>query len=115
MRRGVGILALLVIVTIGGGLLTANLGISPPLMIQTEDPAASVFSATPNQALYFLLWVGFVIVNVVGAGLTIALLLYLANRGKKWADVTPVLAEREPQQEQLEENKQDALPETTAA
>lgn len=115
MKRGVGILALLVIVTIIGGLLTANLGFSVPTIIQSQDPAASAFNATPNQALYLALWIGFVLVNVVGAGLTIALVLWLADRGKKWAEVTPVLAEREPQVDQLEESKNDALPETSAA
>ena len=93
MKRGVAILAFLLIITIAGGVLTANVGFSIPTMQQTNDPAASFFEATPNQAVYLILMVGFIVVNVLGAGLTAAFLFWLGSREVKRAEATPSLAE----------------------
>lgn len=94
MKRGVAVLAFLLIITIAGGVLTANVGFEVPTMQQTNNPAASFFEATPNQAVYLILMVGFILFNVVGAGLTIALLFWLGNREIKRADAMPNVAER---------------------
>jgi hypothetical protein len=93
VKRGVAILAFLLIVTIAGGVLTANVGFTIPTMQQTNDPAASFFEATPNQAVYLVLMIGFILVNVLGAGLTMAFLFWLGNREVKRAAAMPYLAE----------------------
>ena len=102
MNRAVAVLALLVIITIGGGIITAGLGFNVPTIIQSTDPAASPFSATPSQALQFVLWILFVIVNVIGAGLTLAFILWLGSRELKVVEQMPNRAEND-----------EALPETT--
>ena len=48
--------------------------------MQTMNPNGNVLTATPNQAAAFIVVVGFIIVNVVGAGLTLALVFWLLNR-----------------------------------
>lgn len=94
MKRGVAILALLLIITIAGGVLTANVGFKIPTMQQTNNPAASFFEATPDQAVYLILMIGFILFNVIGAGLTAAFLFWLGSREVKQANAMPSLAER---------------------
>ena len=53
----------------------------------TQD--ASVFQATPEQANQFIIWVVFVLVNVIGAGLTLALLFWFGNREVKVVSQMP--------------------------
>lgn len=93
MKRGVLILAGLLIITIAGSVLTSGLGFSLPTVQQTNNPAASFFEATPDQSIYLLLMIGFILVNVVGAGLTVAFLFWLSNREVKRAKAMPSLAE----------------------
>ncbi len=120
MRRGVLILAGLVVIVIAGGVLTAGIGAQIPTIIQSTDPAASPFAATPEQANLFLFWIVFVIFNLVGAGLTIALIFWFLNWQVKSVNEMPNRAERLAQQEQqeaeaLEEGQQSgALPEATS-
>lgn len=108
MRRGLIFLAFLLIVMIAGAGLTSQIAPSVPTMIQTADPNGSVFEATPIQAGQFIFWVGFVLVNVVGAGLTIAGLLWLGNREVTKAKAMPTRAE-------LNAEEGDALPEGNSA
>jgi hypothetical protein len=99
VKRGVAILALLLIIMIAGSVLTANVGFEIPTMQQTNNPAASFFEATPDQAIYLLLMVGFILFNVIGAGLTVAFLFWIGNREVKRAKAMTNLAERREQGE----------------
>lgn len=99
MRRGVLILAGLVIVVLAGGALTAGLGANIPTIIQTTDPNASPFAATPEQANLLLFWIAFVIFNLLGAAVTIMAILWFLNRQVKIAHEMPNRAERLAQQE----------------
>jgi len=117
VRRGVLILAGLVVLVIAGGVLTAGVGSGIPTIIQSTDPSASPFAATPEQANLFLFWIAFVIFNLVGAGVTIALLFWFLNWQVKTANETPNLEERRAQEdaEALEAGQQaGALPEATS-
>lgn len=85
MRRFIFLMVLLAIL-IGGGVLTAqlasNTGIQnmPAARIQTNDPEASVFVATDWQAQQFFLMIGFILVNLIGIGVTLALVFWLLSR-----------------------------------
>ena len=78
--RQLGAIAILFIVLLGGGAITSNLLNSDLAIRQTTDPSGDFLTATPDQALAFLLMAGFVIFNVLGAGLTLALVFWLLNR-----------------------------------
>ncbi len=78
--RGLVILAVLVVVMLAGGALTARVFPEVPVIIQTTDPNGSVFAATPEQTNQLFFWIIFVIVNVLGAGLTLAGLIWLGSR-----------------------------------
>ena len=104
MNRGVLILGFLLAITIAGGVLTAGVAFDIPIIQQTTDPAASPFMATNGQALSFLALVGFVVFNVIGAGLTLAFIFWLLNKQVTIAKDMPTLEERR------EQENQDALP-----
>jgi hypothetical protein len=89
VKRGVALLAFLVIVTIAGGILTANMGIHLPFIRQTAEPMASVFEAPGEKAFWLFAMIAFILFNVIGAGLTIALIFWLLNREVKIANATP--------------------------
>jgi len=103
VRRGAAVLAFLVIVMIAGGVLTSNVGLEIPTLIQSDDPNASYFEATPVQATQFVLWVGFVLFNVLGAGVTVMVLLWLGNWGVKSVENLPTRSEREADNDSLPE------------
>ncbi len=79
MKR-LGVVALVFIVLLAGGAVTSNLLSSDLTIRQTTDPSGDALTATPDQAVAFILVVGFVIVNVIGAGLTLAIVFWLLNR-----------------------------------
>ncbi|MCA9892982.1 MAG: hypothetical protein KC615_08355 [Anaerolineae bacterium] len=83
MKRSLGILVFLVIIMLIGGVLTSGVFGGVPTIIQTDNPDASVFQATPEQANQIIIWVTFVVVNVLGAGLTLAFLFWFGNREVK--------------------------------
>jgi uncharacterized BrkB/YihY/UPF0761 family membrane protein len=79
--RRLAILAFLVIVLLAAGGITSQLTRSFDLTVPVTDaPDGSVFDATPDQALQFFVWVGFVLANVVVAGLVIALIFWWLHR-----------------------------------
>ena len=78
--KQLGALALIFIVLLGGGAITSNLLSSDLALRQTLDPSGDALTATPDQALAFLLVTGFIIFNVMGAVLTLALVFWLLNR-----------------------------------
>lgn len=78
--RGVLILAALIIVVLAAGGLTAQLASFDVAIHQTDSPDASVFTATPGQSAAFFVMVGFIVFNVLGAGLTLAAVFWFLNR-----------------------------------
>ena len=78
--KQLGALALIFAILLGGGAISSNLLNSDLTIRQTLDPSGDALTATPDQAVAFMLVVGFVIVNVIGAGLTLALVFWLLNR-----------------------------------
>lgn len=105
MKRGVLILGFLLAITIAGSVLTAGLAFDVPTIMQSTDPSASVFMATNDQSIQFIALVGFVIFNIIGAGLTLAFVLWFLNKQVTIAKEMPTLEER---------REQEALPEATA-
>ena len=73
---------------IGGG-LTAQIAQQggrdaiPVFVIQTENPDASVFESAPWKAEQLVLFIGFVLFNLVGIAATIALIMWLLHRQVK--------------------------------
>ena len=78
--KSLGALALVFVILLGGGAITSNMLNSDLTIRQTLNPSGDALTATPDQAVAFMLVVGFVIVNVIGAGLTLALVFWLLNR-----------------------------------
>ncbi len=78
--KQLGALALILVILLGGGAISSNLLNSDLTIRQTLDPSGDALTATPDQAVAFMLVVGFVITNVIGAGLTLALVFWLLNR-----------------------------------
>lgn len=99
MNRGVAILAFLLAITIGGGILTANVGFTIPMLQQSSNPAASPFMATNGQAFGFIALVGFILFNVVGAGITMGVVFWFLNKQVKIAKQMPTLEELREQEE----------------
>ena len=91
MRR-LSILAILFVILLAGGAITSNLLSSDLAIQQTTNPNGDALTATPDQAAAFILIVGFIIMNVIGAGLTLGLVFWLLNH-----QVTAVRQEVEPQ------------------
>ncbi|QPC80797.1 hypothetical protein G4Y79_13875 [Phototrophicus methaneseepsis] len=83
MRRSLGALVIFVVILLVGGVFTAGIFGGVPMIIQSQNPDASVFQATPEQANQFIIWIAFVIINVIGAGVTLALLFWFGNRELK--------------------------------
>jgi hypothetical protein len=81
--KRLGILVFLMVVVLAGGAISSGLLNDPLnglLIKQTSDPNASVFDATPQQALQLVLWIGFVLFNLIGAGVTLLFFFWLMNR-----------------------------------
>lgn len=78
--KKVAVLVGFLVLLLAGGALTSQLGLSVPLKVQTLDPNGSVFDATPEKATVFILIVGFILFNVIGAGLTLMALFWVGNR-----------------------------------
>jgi hypothetical protein len=70
----------------GGGALTVMLTQTespdaiPGAVVQTRDPEASPFMAEEWQAHQFFLLTGFIIFNLVGIGVTIAIIIWFISR-----------------------------------
>lgn len=57
----------------------------PATIKQVEEPQASTFLATPGQAEQLVLATGFILFNLIGMAATIALLMWLGERGVRKA------------------------------
>jgi len=78
--KALATVALVLSLLLGGGAITAKLINSDIAIQQTTDPSGDFLTATPDQAIAFILLTGFIIFNVLGAGLTAMLVLWLLNR-----------------------------------
>lgn len=81
--------AVLVLI-IGGGLTVQILagGGNSLFIQQTTSPDASTLSAAPWQAEQLVIFIGFILFNLIGMGATIALVIWLLHRGVKQAQAT---------------------------
>lgn len=86
MKR-IAIVFIILVIVAGGGFLTAAFqsgGVDatslPGAKVQCADPACSVFVAEPWQSGQFLAMVGFILVNLLGAGITITVIFWLLSR-----------------------------------
>lgn len=86
MKR-IAILVIVLVIVAGGGFLTAAFqhgGVDatslPGAKVQCADPSCSVFVAEPWQSGQFLAMVGFILVNLLGAGITITIVFWLLSR-----------------------------------
>ena len=78
--KALSAVALVFIILLAGGAITSNLLSSDVAIQQTTDPSGDFLTATPDQAVAFILVTGFILFNVLGAGLTLMVLFWLLNR-----------------------------------
>ncbi|MCY3917662.1 MAG: hypothetical protein OXG49_16780 [Chloroflexi bacterium] len=78
--KALGTVALVLVILLAGGAITSNMLSSDLAIQQTTDPSGDFLTATPDQAVAFILVTGFIIFNVLGAGLTLMILFWLLNR-----------------------------------
>jgi hypothetical protein len=73
---------------VGGG-LTAQIASQggtatfPWVIRSTDNPDASVMDMTPWKAEQLFLVIGFILFNLIGAGVTVAVVFWLLHRGVK--------------------------------
>ena len=79
--KALGAVAVIFAILLAGGAITSNLLSSDLAIQQTTDPSGDFLTATPDQAIAFLLITGFILFNVLGAGLTVMAVFWLLNRG----------------------------------
>ena len=78
--KALGAITLVLLVLLAGGAISSNLLSSDLAIQQTTDPSGDFLTATPDQAVAFILVTGFIIFNVLGAGLTLMIVFWLLNR-----------------------------------
>ena len=87
MRNLIILGGLLLLLVIGGGLtsqlIASQDGGVVPVLTQTVNPDASPTSMLPWKAEQVFLLVGFILFNLIGIALTIALVIWLVDRGLK--------------------------------
>ena len=71
--------ALVLAILLAGGAITSNMLSSDLAIQQTTDPSGDFLTATPDQAVAFILVTGFIIFNVIGAGLTLLIRVLAAQ------------------------------------
>ncbi|MDQ7026937.1 MAG: hypothetical protein Q9P01_19580 [Anaerolineae bacterium] len=106
MKRGVQVLAGLLIIMIAGSVLTAGVWGGFPTIKQTADPLASYFQTTPSQATFFFIVVMALVSGAIVNGLVIGGIIWFLNREMKVTENMPTRSERE---------DSEALPETASA
>lgn len=84
MKRLAIVVVVLLVLIISGG-LTAQVASNggqvnfPGIIVATRNPDASVFEMTPWKAEQVFLLIGFLLFNLVGIALTLALLFWFLN------------------------------------
>lgn len=87
--KNLGILIGIVLLLVVFGAISARLAPSAPVLVQTADPNGSVLAATPEQANQLFFWIVFVLINLVGAGVTLALVMWFLGRSINHARALP--------------------------
>jgi hypothetical protein len=89
MKRLAIVVAAVLVLLIGGGLTAQILvgGGHSLFLTQSTDPDASVLSAAGWQAEQLVLFIGFILFNLIGIGATIALVMWILHRGVKEVEV----------------------------
>jgi len=95
VKRGVTILAVLVIIMLAGSVLTAGVWGGLPIQRQTSDPAGSYFAAPPGQAALFFIVVTALVAGALANGIIIGLILWFLNRESKIVASTPTRSQNE--------------------
>lgn len=86
MKTLLFVAAALLLVIIGGG-LTSMLGAAEtstdilPFLHQVGSADGSTLAATPDQSTLLFLLIGFLVFNLVGIALTLALVMWFLDRG----------------------------------
>ena len=84
MKRLAIVIGIVVILLVGGGLTAQILVGGDSLFIQqSEIPDASTLSAAPWQSEQLVLFIGFIVFNLVGIAATIAVAMWFLHRGVK--------------------------------
>ncbi len=88
MKRLLVMFVILAVLAAGGSLTAALVasGGTPdflPFLKQVSSPDGSVLVATPAQGQALVLFIGFILVNLIGMGITIGVVLWLLHRGVK--------------------------------
>jgi len=96
VKRLFVIFVILAILGAGGGLTAALIssGGTPdflPFLKQVSSPEGSVLMVTPSQAQALVIFIGFILFNVIGIAVTLGVVFWLLHRGVK-----SVEAEAEP-------------------
>lgn len=90
MKR-LALLAVMMILLLAGGGLTHMLlggGLDSFFIVQSTSPDSSVLTAAPWQTEQLLLMVGFLVVNLLGMGVTLGIVFWLLHRGVRRASAT---------------------------
>lgn len=87
--KKLGILAGFVLLLTIFGAGSAGLLPELPFLVQTDDPNASAMMATPEQANQLVFWVIFVLINLIGAGVTLTVVMWFLGRATNHARNLP--------------------------
>lgn len=83
MKRLIIVFAVIIILIIGGGLTSqmasSDGSVIPGLIKQTSNPDASALDMVPWKAEQLFLFVGFIIFNLVGIAVTLAVIMWFLN------------------------------------
>jgi hypothetical protein len=91
VRRLLFLAVILLILVIGGG-LTAQLATQDgiggvlPVLQTVENPDGSALALTSQKAELLFLLIGFIVFNLVGIGVTLAVIMWFLHRGVKIAE-----------------------------
>lgn len=94
MKKLAVVIGIALVLIIGGG-LTAQLrsagtaeSLIPFFIVQSESPEASTLQAASWQAEQLVLFIGFIVFNLVGIAVTLAVVMWFLHRGVKIAEAT---------------------------
>lgn len=94
MKRFMILVAVLVVLVVGGtATVMISQGTIPGALVQTSNVEASVFTAANWQAQQFFLMIGFILFNLIGIGVTIAIIMWFLHRSVARARATETQSE----------------------
>lgn len=95
MNRLAIVVGLVLLLLIGGGLTTQLMssgGLNPLFIVQTTSPDASTLSAAPWQAEQLVIFIGFILFNLIGMAVTIMVVMWFLHRGVKQSQASETAA-----------------------